>query len=164
MAALSSHPVATSRASLTARHKEVVMRFVKLVCSAIAAWSVAASSNSTIYRCEAGATTTFSDRPCDESARLYTPDSSRISTYEAPPAAPVVDRGRKQSKPRKARVSARSGGVDSAAKRAAACDKVQNALKDIRARMRAGYSAKQGERLREQEQTLKLRWRADKCR
>ncbi|MGH8188328.1 MAG: DUF4124 domain-containing protein, partial [Steroidobacteraceae bacterium] len=119
--------------------------------------------NSAIYRCEAQGVTIFSDRPCDESARVYTPDSSRISTYDAPPAAQVVDRGRKQSKPRKARART-SAGVDSAAKRAAACDKVRNALKDIRARMRAGYSAKEGERLREREQALRLRWRADKCR
>lgn len=140
------------------------MRFVKLVCGLLAAWSVEALSNATIYRCEAAGATTFSDRPCGESARVYTPDSSRISTYEAPPAAQVIDRGRKQSKPRKARAPARSAGVDSAAKRAAACAKVENALKDIRARRRAGYSAKEGERLREQEQALRLRWRTDKCR
>ncbi|MGH8186071.1 MAG: DUF4124 domain-containing protein, partial [Steroidobacteraceae bacterium] len=96
------------------------MRFAKLVCGVLAAWSVEASSNSAIYRCEAQGVTIFSDRPCGESARLYTPDASRISTYDAPPAAQVIDRGRKQSKPRQARSPTRSAGVDSAAKRAAA--------------------------------------------
>jgi hypothetical protein len=139
------------------------MRFARLVCVAFAAWSVAASSNSAIYRCEAEGVITFSDRPCDASARQYAPDSSRISTYEAP-AVRHSESGRKQKNPRKSHGSTRGTAVNSQAKRAAACDKVRNALKDIRARMRAGYGAKEGERLREREQTLRARWRTDKCR
>jgi hypothetical protein len=139
------------------------MRLIRLVYLALVAWSVAASSNSTVYRCEAEGVITFSDRPCDASAREYTPDSSRISTYDAP-AVPESAPGLKQKKPRKPHESARGAAANSQAKRAAACDKIRNALKDIRARMRAGYSAREGERLREREQTLRARWRTDKCR
>jgi Domain of unknown function (DUF4124) len=139
------------------------MRFAKLVCLTLAAWSVAASSASAIYRCEAEGVITFSDRPCDTSARQYEPDASRISTYDAPDVQASAAH-RKQKKPRKPQGPARGSGVNSRAKRAAACDKIRNALKDIRARMRAGYSAREGERLREREQTLRARSRTDKCR
>jgi hypothetical protein len=138
------------------------MRFARLICALLVVLSIEASSTSAIYRCEAGGTITFSDRPCDASARPYAPDSSRISTYEAP-SVPQADPGRKQTKPRKSKGSARGPSVDPLAKRAA-CDKLKNALKDIRARMRSGYSAKEGERLRERQQALQARLRADRCR
>jgi hypothetical protein len=139
------------------------MRFAKLVCLALAAWSVAAWCASAIYRCEKEGVVTFSDRPCDAAARQYAPDASRISTYDAP-VVQASETRRKQKKPRKPQGSARGSAVNSQAQRAAACDRIRNALKDIRARMRAGYSAKEGERLREREQTLQARWRTDKCR
>lgn len=140
----------------------MVMRFARLICGALVVLSIEASSTSAIYRCEAGGRITFSDRPCDSSARQYALDSSRISTYEAP-KVPQPDPGRKQTKPRKSKGSARGLATDPLAKRAA-CDKLKNALKDIRARMRAGYSAKEGERLRERQQALQTRLRADRCR
>src|SRR5688572_27195869 len=34
-----------------------------------------------IYRCQSDSGTTFSDRPCDHSARPYQPDDSRVSSY-----------------------------------------------------------------------------------
>lgn len=135
------------------------MRFAKLVCGVLAVWGAAASSSPAIYRCEVEGVITFSDRPCDASARPYAPDSSRISTYEAP----AVQQSRR-AQPRKSRRAASGSDGDSLAKRAAACDKLQSALQDIRIRMRAGYSAKEGERLRQRQQKLRARWRADKCR
>jgi hypothetical protein len=138
------------------------MRFARLIGALLVVLTIEASSNSAIYRCEAGGVITFSDRPCDSSARQYAPDSSRISTYEAP-SVPQSEPGRKQTKPRKSKGSARGPAADPLAKRAA-CDKLKNALKDIRARMRAGYSAKEGERLRERQQAVQARLRTDKCR
>jgi hypothetical protein len=139
------------------------MRLARLMCAVLVTWSVETASSSTIYRCEAGGTITFSDRPCDSSARQYVPDSSRISTYDAPEVRQPAPGG-KQTKPRKSKGSGRGAAGDSLAKRAEACDKLKNALKDIRARMRAGYSAKEGERLRERQQALQTRLRADRCR
>ena len=54
--------------------------------------------------------------------------------------------------------------VQDQVRHAAACERLRNALRDVAARMRAGYNAKQGEQLRERKTKLEQQRRAQKCR
>ena len=45
-----------------------------------------------IYKCELGGVTTFSDRPCGLDAKVHTPDPATLNTYEAPPTAAPATR------------------------------------------------------------------------
>jgi hypothetical protein len=58
----------------------------------------------------------------------------------------------------------RASGNEDQVRYATACERIRNSLKDIAARMRAGYDAKQGERLRERKTKLEQQRRAQKCR
>ena len=113
-----------------------------------------------IYRCTVGGVTTFSDRPCAAESAPYEPDPSRISTYDPPPAGRAA-----ASSPPARRAPTRRGasGGEDQARHAAACERIRNALRDVAARMRAGYDAKQGERLRERKTKLDQQRRAQKC-
>lgn len=113
----------------------------------------------TIYRCEIGGTITFSDRPCDAGAQRYEPDISRLSTYTPPRVSTVPPAARVAERP------ARKGGSIAAAqaKHAAECARLRANLKELRSKMRAGYRAKEGERLRQRQSTLQARLRAARC-
>jgi hypothetical protein len=113
-----------------------------------------------IYRCTVGGVTTFSDRPCAAEAAPYAPDISRVSTYDPPPAsrAATSTQPSRSAPPRR-----RASGGEDQVRHAAACERIRNALKDVAARMRAGYDAKQGEKLRERKAKLEQQRRAQKC-
>lgn len=115
----------------------------------------------TLYRCTVAGVTTFSDRPCAADAVAYLPDTSRISTYEPPPASRAATSAPSQRPaPARRRVS---GGEDQV-RHAAACERLSNGLRDVAAHMRAGYNVKQGEQLRERKAKLEQQRRAQKCR
>ncbi|HKQ11799.1 MAG TPA: hypothetical protein VJT80_00090 [Steroidobacteraceae bacterium] len=114
-----------------------------------------------VYRCTVGGVATYSDRPCGPEAVEYQPDTSRVSTYDPPPASPTATAaGPARSSPTRRRGA---DGQDQV-RHAAACERIHNGLKDIAAHMRSGYSAKQGERLRERKAKLEQQRRAQKCR
>jgi hypothetical protein len=115
----------------------------------------------TLYRCTVGGVTTFSDRPCEPDAVPYEPDTSRVSTYTPPPASPATHSA---AQPRVPRSRARDSAGEDQARHAAVCDRLRSGLKDIAARMRAGYGVKQGEQLRERKARLEAQRRAQKCR
>ena len=117
-------------------------------------------SAATLYRCTIAGVTTYSDRPCAPDAVPYEPDTSRTSTYSPPPAGPAATAVQPSRTPASRR---RSGGEDQV-RHAAACERLRSALKDVAARMRAGYSIKQGEKLRERKTKLEQQRRAQKCR
>ena len=129
----------------------------------IAGQALAASaqaSGGTVYRCTSQGVTVFSDRPCEPAAKPYEPDTSRISTYSPPP----VSRSVTTTKPPRAPVTPRRAGGDDQARHAATCERLRNSLKQVAAKMRAGYSAKQGEQLRERKARLEQQRRAQRCR
>ena len=138
-------------------------RILPLAAVLIAWQQAAATPARVIYRCQAAEAVTFSDRPCAAEAQEYEADSSRISTY-APPAAaqPVAARAKQKQRPK--RTSASASSQASQAKHAADCDRMRTSLKDIRARMRSVYGAKEGERLKERQARLERRRRAQRCR
>ena len=115
----------------------------------------------TIYRCERDGVTTFSDRPCGADARTYEPDLSRVSEYKA---APAIFTAHAQSKPiREKRLTSEPSIAEAQAKHAAACRRIQESLGVVRDKMRAGYTAKQGERLKERERKLNESRREKRC-
>jgi hypothetical protein len=114
-----------------------------------------------IYRCTVGGVTTFSDRPCAPEAVPYQPDTSRISTYDPPPASRTPPPAQP---PRSSPSRRRASGNADQVRHAAACERLRNSLREVAARMRAGYSVKQGEQLRERKAKLEQQRRAQKCR
>jgi hypothetical protein len=113
----------------------------------------------TIYRCEQNGILTFSDRPCGADAQTYEPDVSRVSEYKPEPTtfvanAPAREKQRSRSVPSTAEVQA---------KHAAECRRIHDSLGAIRDKMRAGYNAKQGERLKERERKLNESRREKRC-
>jgi hypothetical protein len=114
-----------------------------------------------VYRCTVQDVTVFSDRPCEPDAARYEPDTSRVSTYSPAPSGPSPQPVA-EPRSRRGRPSAAAGA--DLARHAAECEHVRKALKEIAARMRAGYSAKEGEQLRERKAKLEGQRRAKKCR
>lgn len=114
-----------------------------------------------IYRCTVGGVTTFSDRPCAPDAAVYQPDTSRISAYDPPPASKTATSALPVRTERK---RGRATANADPAKHAATCERLRISLKEIAARMRAGYNVKQGEQLRERKAKMEQQRRAEKCR
>jgi hypothetical protein len=116
-----------------------------------------------IYRCEVQGQSVFSDRPCGLDANTYEADTARVSITQSV-AAPVQAAASptKESKPAIRRRG--SAGGNEVARRAAACERIESGLREIRTRMRAGYSAKQGERLKERQHELQAKRKAARCR
>ena len=115
----------------------------------------------TIYRCEHEGVATFSDRPCGADAQTYQPDVSRVSEFKAVPAtlseyaqSKNVQVNHSRSEPSIAEMQA---------KHAAECRRIRDSLGAVRDKMRAGYNAKQGERLKERERKLNESRRAKRC-
>ena len=113
-----------------------------------------------VYRCTVQDVTVFSDRPCEPDAARYEPDTSRVSTYSSPPSSPVPQPP--ASRTRHVRPSAAAGAGQ--ARHADECERIRTALKEVAARMRAGYGAKEGEQLRERKAKLEGQRRTKKCR
>jgi Domain of unknown function (DUF4124) len=111
-----------------------------------------------IYKCEIEGVTTFSDRPCGDGVEPHQVGPTATNTYEAPAVAassrPKPKTHARKRAPREDR---------SEAKRAESCARHARSLKEIRSRMRAGYSAKEGERLRRRQDQLRESQRVQRC-
>ncbi|HEU4600933.1 MAG TPA: hypothetical protein VFS24_03140 [Steroidobacteraceae bacterium] len=113
----------------------------------------------TIYRCDSGGTITFSDRPCGADAQKFEPNLNLVSHYE-PVATHVVTEV--QSRPVK-EAPPDASIAQLQAKHAEECRRIRESLGTIRSQMRAGYNAKQGERMKERERKLNESRRAKRC-
>jgi hypothetical protein len=113
-----------------------------------------------VYRCTVQDVTVFSDRPCEPAAARYEPDTSRVSTYSPPPPGGPSPQAAPPPRTRRGRPAAAA----EQARHAAECEQIRKGLRDVAARMRAGYSAGEGERLRERKAKLEGQRRAKKCR
>jgi hypothetical protein len=114
-----------------------------------------------IYRCDLGGQSVFSDRPCGSDASTYEADTGRVSITQSAPVkiSPTQDSG-----PQERRRGAAGGNAQARARHAATCERIESGLREIRARMRSGYNARQGERLKERQQALQVKRRAARCR
>jgi len=118
-----------------------------------------ASADAAIFRCEIGGVTTFSDRPCGAESTTYAPTADRVSTYEAPPLSKQPARAATRPQKRAARTSI----AREQQKLAEECRRIEATLRDIRSKQRAGYTAKEGERLKARQKTLNERRKAKRC-
>ena len=108
-----------------------------------------------IYRCMVNGVATFTDRPCSAQAAPIELDTSRVSTFEPVPAAKVsLPQAARRKSPRK------EPAVD---KKQDRCVSIGSALRKIDARLRAGYSAKQGVQLQERRRDLRRQERELRC-
>jgi hypothetical protein len=120
-----------------------------------------ATGQSQVFRCTMDGVTTFSDRPCGTDAEAYEPDDALMSTFEAPPA-PVAPKSPPKRPAREPRRNDASIAI-AQAKHAETCARIERSLRDIRSKMRAGYDAKQGERLNERHRKLSAQKREQRC-
>jgi hypothetical protein len=115
-----------------------------------------------IYRCTDQGGTVYTDRPCGENAAPHEIDDSRVTVYtpasEGSRAATTTS-----AKPTKAK-RAKAARLPDPAKHEATCAKLEQGLRDVRTKMRTGYGAKEGERLKERQRQLDRRRRTEKCR
>jgi hypothetical protein len=119
-------------------------------------FSQAPAAERTIYRCETAADVVFADRPCGADSEPYLPDSDSVSVMTTVPATPLKTRAAAAPSPRRPTVEAKDT-------RAETCARIDQSLRKIVSTMRAGYSAKQGERLKERKRNLEARRRAQRC-
>jgi hypothetical protein len=115
--------------------------------------ATSAFAETSIYRCTVNGIATFSDSPCGQDATPVTLNSERISTFAPVPAAKV----QMPKKPRRAVADAPA--ID----RKDRCVSIRAALRDIDAKFRSGYTAKQGLRLEERKRNLRKQARELKC-
>jgi hypothetical protein len=118
-----------------------------------------APTPSAVYRCVINEVVTFSDRPCDAGAKHYTPDSEWVSMVDVTKTA--ASPGRVPSrKPKRAQVTSIAAAQ---AKHKEECTRLEEALRDVRSRLRAGYDVSQGERLKERNRKLNADLRSKRC-
>lgn len=112
----------------------------------------------TIYRCKTDTGVTFADRPCGTDSQPYDVDLSAVTVVEtvAPKAASASHAA--ATKPRD-----RPRQSPAPASNTAACRHMDESLRKILATMRSGYSASQGEKLRQRKRDLEARRRQLKC-
>jgi hypothetical protein len=121
----------------------------------------AAAGAGAIYRCESADGVTFSDRPCGANAAVHQ-SGDRISVMDAPP----ISKRASEPRPRAADKTGHKGAAahaDRLAKRQASCARLDQSLREVRAKLRTGYGVKEGERLKARQRQLAQRRRTEKC-
>lgn len=132
-----------------------------LLASSVQAADAPATARA-IYRCSANGVTTFSDTPCAADAQVYDVDTSRISTY-SPEAVTVPKTAAIKAGTRPVRARKEGSIAADQARHAAECAKLSDSLRELRATLRAGYGAKQGEQLRARQKKLENKRRTAHC-
>ncbi len=123
-------------------------------------YAVNAHGDAQIFRCVVDDVVTFSDRPCAADAVQHLPNDQWVSTVKVEQTASGVRSVPPVSRLRKS--SGRSIAADQA-KHKENCARIERSLRDMRSQMRAGYDAKQGERLRERQRRLNDERREKRC-
>lgn len=143
-----------------ARAEVFALSAAALICLALS--PPATHSQTQVFRCTANGVVTFSDRPCGEDAQSYEADESRISTF-TPPSKVATSRTAAVSQPKPAAPANRESIAEAQAKHAESCARIARSLSEIRSHMRAGYNAKQGERLNKRQRKLTAQRREQRC-
>lgn len=117
-------------------------------------------AQTTIYRCAGEDAVVYSDQPCEPGADLHEMDDSRVTVYTP---APIAQRA-STAAPKQPKASrARSERAADPAQHRAKCDRLDQGLRDVRTKMRSGYGAKEGERLKARQRQLGEQRRVQKC-
>lgn len=107
-----------------------------------------------IYRCTTAAGVVFADRPCGVDSQPYSPEGASVSIMTTVPAEPV----KYQASPAK-----RTSAPKESDAHEKTCARIEQSLRKIASTQRSGYSAKQGERLRERKRQLEEQRRSNRC-
>lgn len=106
-----------------------------------------------VYQCVINGQRIFSDQPCAKDAERHEiAESNRMNAQDTH----IMDKHEAVPKHRN------DSGDDIASKKVS-CNKLREQQTDIQAQMRAGYTAKQGIRLRERLDKLNEKYRTQKC-
>jgi hypothetical protein len=117
-----------------------------------------------IFRCEVKGQTTFADRPCPEAPSTEV-QLSPVNAYHAEAATGPVSRQAAKASPGRERASKSSGSIaNEQQKEQQRCQRLADQLATIRSKMRSGYTADQGEKLRERQRQLEQQRRTERCR
>ena len=114
---------------------------------------------SAVYRCVVDDVVTFSDRPCDAEAKHYTPESEWVSMVDVTKSSTSPGRAAAR-KPKRAQGNSIAAAQ---AKHQEECTRLEEALRDVRSKLRAGYDVSQGERLKERNRKLNADLRSKRC-
>lgn len=123
----------------------------------------AANAQPAIYRCVGAAGTVYSDRPCGADGDQHQIDASRVTVYTPAPTPQRGSQAATAKQPATKRAKSGSGGAADPAKHRIKCAKLDQALREVRTKMRTGYGAKEGERLKARQQRLGEQRRTEKC-
>ncbi len=135
------------------------MRVIVVVLVALLLSEVS-SARTTVYRCIGENGPVYSDQPCSGNAEAHEVDDSRVTVYTPVPARKgVPPTASKPAQPKRAKAAR----LPDPAKHAATCANLAQALRDVRTKMRSGYGAKEGERLKARRRQLDERRRIEKC-
>jgi flagellar motility protein MotE (MotC chaperone) len=127
---------------------------------------IAAQSPGKIYRCIVNEQIVFTDRACaggeaGSEVELAPVNLSSAATVESSTRSRTVRESNRSSD----RATARQNSIAAEQARAKQrCDRLNDQLATIQARMRAGYSVREGERLRERQRSLEAQRRTERCR
>lgn len=129
-----------------------------ILLSALVQTSVAQTA---VYRCVGDSGVVYTDRPCATGADPHEIDDSRVTVYTPPPAVERASAPSPAARPKTSR--AKAGRAADPARHRLQCAKLDQALRDVRTKMRSGYGAKEGERLKARQRQLTERRRTQKC-
>lgn len=134
--------------------------WIAAVLAALLAQLAAAadSSSRAMYRCDTPEGIVFADRPCDAAAQPYRPELTGTSVIET--VQPARTAAARSSTPV---VRPRPAADAEARSKSDTCDRLQENLRKVNASLRAGYGARQGERLKERRRELERKRRAAHC-
>lgn len=121
----------------------------------------ASDAQPAIYRCAGDDGVVFTDRPCDGGADPHEIDDSRVTVYTPAPGAERASTAA-PSKPPKA-TRAKPGRAADPDRHRTKCARLDQGLRDVRTKMRSGYGAKEGERLKARQRQLNQQRRTEKC-
>ncbi len=113
-----------------------------------------------IYQCTDGGQVVLSDRPCGPEAGSRWISPADINVHEAPSVSRRRSHGLRQSRVTPATADRAPAGKEEKA----TCERIAVELERMQSRMRAGYRAREGERLRERQRRLKERRYSLGCR
>jgi hypothetical protein len=115
-----------------------------------------------IFRCVVDGRAVFGDKPCPDTLSVEVSVASH-NTYRGAESAPSKPSSLRPSAQRQASKPDRSAEV-AEQKQQERCRNFTKQLAQIESTMRAGYKAKQGEKLRDRQRALQERQVAERCR
>jgi hypothetical protein len=133
-----------------------------LIASLLVQTTVAALGEGKIFRCVEQGTVTFRDTPCADSRSseevTLPPVNSFAATKSTGASAARTD------KPASVRSDNEASIAEEQKRARQQCERLSEQIAAIETKLRAGYTAKQGEQLRERLRELERRKRSERCR